>query len=339
MVRNIIMLVVLTFKPWLSGLSVRVALLTVAVLVWLLRDRDGLSMLGAAVMLSLLLTVSNLPPRPYYAYAGLPGAAIMFAALSRMIRRSDNRALLLIPLLLILGTYLEARDEVGRLSVASDCTEGIIDRLAEADSSLPGEGSMVLSGITQEVAGYTTLWPGAFREALATRGIEPNHEIAGIEHYWETIYCSMQSDSSLVVHFIDFSNGSWTSSTFMPSERIWIEDTVEVTVEVKEASVTISDSLWMFNSCRILSIEPCSLAVIDPFSHSLHKYLPVESEGDTLWFDLEDARAWILSERPFYLHILHSRRGSIDSILFSSRRLWLPDVMARIEGKEAQMNR
>ena len=56
-----------------------------------------------------------------------------------------------------------------------------------------------------------------------------------------------------VVPFVCRVSG-WTSAPFSPSDRNWIEGYDEVIVEVKGGSVTINDSLWMFNSCRIKTL-------------------------------------------------------------------------------------
>jgi len=155
----------------------------------------------------------------------------------------------------------------------------------------------------------------------------------------EAIYGTMGSNPDTRVYFVDLSGSGWTSATFSPSDRNWIEWYDEVIVDVKGGSVTINDSLWMFNSCRILCSEPCSLAVMDPMSNTLHHYLPAASAGDTLWFDLEGTRAWLLSRSPFQMYILNSRGGSTDTILFSTRRYWFSGVTERMEEKARHLSR
>ncbi|MBN2586489.1 MAG: hypothetical protein JXA64_09810 [Candidatus Fermentibacteraceae bacterium] len=339
MIRNLALLGTQVFSPWLSGLSARMALLVLPVGAWLLRGKDGLGLLGLVLMLGMLVTVSNLPPRPYYAYAAIPGATLLFAALARACS-GKSRLMAAVPVLLLLGSFLEARDEAGRLSQASEYTETLIGHLAELEERTPGEGPLIVSGYRSQVAGYGTLWPGAYSEALGTRGLVPGRPIRFLDGYFFTVLLeSMECESGVTSYFAEYTGNGWETAAFRPGDRKWDESGATLASEAGSGSVAISDSLWMRNSCFIVTSSPCSLGVIDPMADSLVVYRGAHFSGDTTWFDLENSRAWLISNPPFSLFVLSSPGMEPGEVYFSPRRIWLPVIEERLRLKDSQISR
>jgi hypothetical protein len=335
MIRNLALLGTQVFSPWFTGLSARMALLVLPVGAWLLRGRDGLGLLGLILMLSMLVTVSNLPPRPCYAYAALPGATLLFAALARACS-GKARLMAAVPVLLLLGSFLEARDEAGRMSQASEYTETLIGHLGELEARTPGEGPLIVSGYRSRVAGYGTLWPGAYSEALGTRGLVPGRPIRILDGYFcDVLLESMEREPGVTAYFAEYTGDGWETVPFRPGERRWDEGGATQSSEVLNGAVAISDSLWIRNSCFIVSSSPCSLGVIDPMADSMFVLRGAHSSGDTVWFDLENSRAWLVSTTPFDLFVLTSPEMSPGSAHFSFRRFWLSGLNERLLQKEA----
>lgn len=332
-IRNLATHGAIAFAPWMSGLSARMALLALLATAWLSRAEDRMSIAGFLMMLVMLLPVSNLPPRSNYTYAALPGAAILFGSLARCCSRGSLAA---IPVVLLLGSFLAARDEAGRMVDASEYTERIIDRLIELDLETRGAGPVFVSGIEYEKAGYGTLWPNAFREALATRGHDPRHTIVDAELFWEELLAARELDESTVGHFSELKGNEWHTLAFRPSDRSWGASEGVVCLPIEDGFFTATDSLWKANSCMLVTGRACSLAIHDPLSDGISILSAAETGGDTLWFDLEGSRAWLLSRPPFPVVVL-GECADQSRLVFSSRRLWLPVVLELMRVKSSEL--
>lgn len=334
MIRNITLLAAGTFSPWLSGLSARMALIVLVAAGWMLRGKDGLGLLGLFLIFTMLITVSNLPARSYYAYAALPGTALLFASLTRICR--DRRGLLAaLPVLLILGSFLESRDEVGRMSQVSQYTQDLLDSMAELVERTPGDGPIIVSGIRTQLAGYGTLWPGAFEEALTTRDIRSSRRVGfQDEYFWEVMLPMVGEDGGDSVYFAQFSSSGWRILPFFVSDRNWIGRECVLNAAASNGAITVSDTLRQFNSCYLVTSGPCSLGVMDPLSNTVSVLNGVRQAGDTAWFDLENSRAWLLSETPFQLYILSGHSDQSATAHFSFERIWL----GTLEERRSQKN-
>ena len=336
-VRNLAIHGAAAFAPWMSGLSARLSLLVLLLAAWLLRSERGLSPAGLLVMLGMLLTVSNLPPRTYYTYAALPGAAMIFAGLARACSR---RFLAVVPVVLILGSFLAARDEAGRVAEASAYTEGVIGHLVSLDGEVPGTGPIFISGIEGEVAGYGTLWPNTYDEAIRTRGTSPDHLILDREGFWEGLLLAFEDDSAVVAGFAHLSDGDWNTVAFRPAERYWGDREVVMEASAVDGIIHVTDSVWLANSCEIVSPERCSLALIDPLTGSLSRITGEDRQGsEGLIFDLESSSSWLLAEPPFTLLVLGADDADQVRVQFTSNRLWIDRVRERLDAKAENLRR
>ncbi len=325
MVNNLATLVKIQFSPWLDGLSVRILTVLGTVLLFTSKADWSRKLLLAGFIILPLLTVANLPPRTYYAYAALPGAALLFGAAAGSLK---GRWRVLTPVIL-LGCFLVSRDELARFRNADAYTRSIIDRLADLESSYPDGTLIFVSGIKSGVAGYGTIWPGAYREALSTIGVAGSG-VFDETSFWEEAWPIIAAGGEPECIFADFSTDSTMVIPFRPSARFDATGIDSIIIGDREI-LSISDDLWMMNSC--LATSQISLFVSDPFDEKgWVEIQPAAIRGDSILFDLESSTAWLLSrDSGGYLHVAGPESDRL--LLFSCERLWLDHLLERMEMK------
>lgn len=325
MINNLITLLKMQFSPWLDGLPVRILLVLGMVPLLATKAHWRLKLLLVGFIILPLLTVANLPPRSYYAYAALPGAALLFGAAAGSL---EGRSRFLIPVIL-LGCFLSSRDELARFRQADSYTRAMIDRLADLKGDYPDSSLIFVSGIRSGVAGYGTIWPGAYGEALSTIGVDGSG-VFDETSFWEETWPIIDAGGDPECLFADLSKDPTEVLPFRPSLRF---DSLghDSMVVIDGEILPISEALWKMNSC--LATGRCRLFVSDPFEEDLWVEIqPASTTGDTISFDLESSPAWLLSrDTGGYLHV--TGPGSTTDLRFSRERLWLTPLLERLERK------
>lgn len=334
MVRNVLLLLRMIVSPWFDSISARMLLILLGTSILLLRRKWKSLLLGISITVPLLLTVSNLPPRPYYAYAALPGAAICLGIAASFLKSWKWQVLIAV---MLTGCFLEARDELGRLRVAADYTESTLHRLEQIVRDHPNM-TISVSGIEDAIGGYGTIWPGAYREALLTRGFVHSFPVIKQENLWESLITSMENGDTLDVLMADFSTIPVITDTFKTCARNWdIQPPPEYMItDLEQAfrTIQVDDDIWSYNSCWIYpwDIGPGLLLVENTRVGRYFLLSPVDIRSDTAFFDLENSIEWLVYNRPFTIIV----PGSLDdhiSILFSSNRLYMDSLRTRIRRK------
>jgi hypothetical protein len=339
MINNMLLLLRIPIAPFMGSLPLRLLLPVFVIGIWFIPIKRNFKFMIPAIGVILLLTVSNIGPRSYYAYACLPAWAILFASIYDSMKPKFS-----VPIFLVVfgGIFLNSFDQVRLLGDASSYVENTMDRMITLDRSLPDSGPIFISGIDFSIGDFSTFWPGAYTEALSTCGYDPNHTILDAEVFWEALYPAFLSDSTVKVHFACLGQENLIISEFQPSSRLWNLIQPEKRIGISDnGRILISDSLSLYNSCWTagediddirLSLhypfDPCSLIVIEPF----------EIRRDTCWFDLENQYAWILASEPFSIGLNCAANHNIAFVTFSSERLWVEPLERRYVEKLRVMN-
>lgn len=326
MLNNLATLMKMQFSPWLDGLPVRMFIVLCTGLLFTVKAGWSRKLLLAGFIILPLLTVANLPPRSYYAYAALPGSALMFGAAAGSLK---GRWGYLIPVIL-LGCFLASLDELARFRQADAYTRSMIDRLADLESRSPDGTLMFVSGIESGVAGYGTIWQGAYGEALSTIGADGSG-VFDSSSFWEEVWPIIDAGGHPGCLFADFSTDSTMVLPFRPSVR-FDSTGIDSIIVIDREILPISDDLWMMNSC--LASNRSRLFITDPFDESLWVEIqPFSTKGDTAFFDLESSPAWLLSrDASGYIQFTGPRDAATPC--FSSERLWLAPLQERLGQKE-----
>jgi len=332
MLRNLLLLARMPLSPWLDGLPARTLLLLALATAAALHRHWRSVLLVALLLFGLLVTVSNLPPRSYYAYAALPGVAVMAGLAAGRFRGWRATALLLV---LLAGLFLQARDELGRMSVASDYTQRTLDRLAEVVEDHP-RMLVAVSGLKEDVAGYGTVWPGAYREALLTRGI------SGIrtppftsQRLWEHAHPGIANTDTMPVLSVDLGYSPALLDTVRVADRAWRPaESPDTTVRISESgTLSVGDALWRYNSCSVHADggDDAALLLVSQEGR-IETIGPHRTLRDTAYYDLESSLLYLAADRPFAL--LFPGRGS-EGVRFSLERLYLPGLRRDLSRKAA----
>ncbi len=339
MINNMLLLLRIPVAPFIGSLPLRVLLPVFVIGIWFLPIKRSYKFMIPAIGVILLLTVSNIGPRSYYAYACLPAWAILFASIA-----DSMKPKLSVPFFLVVfgGIFLNSFDQVRILGDVSCYVENTMERMITLDRRVPDSRPIFISGIDFSIGNFSTFWPGAYTEALSTCGYDPDHSILNADAFWEALYPAFQSDSTIRVHFACLGQEDLVVSEFQPSSRLWNIILPEKRVGISDnGRIYISDSLSLYNSCWIVAediddirlslpypFDPCSLLVIEPF----------EIRRDTCWFDLENLYGWILASEPFSIGLNCAANQNIDFVTFSSERLWVEPLEHRIAEKLKVLN-
>jgi hypothetical protein len=332
MIRNLARLAAMPLSPWLDALPARLLLLSGVVLFLIMKASWRSKVFAAALLVLPLATVLNLPPRSDFAYAALPAATTAIAAIATRARGWRGTAGLGV---LIIGCALSARDEVGRLSVASALAESEIDRLATLNQENPGNEFIFLSGVDYDTAGYGTLWPNAFTEALSTRGIFCDR-FRDVGVLWETLYPSIDAGERPRAIIASFDARGEAVLRFDTCSRLWDGETPEPcrVGPVRDELISLPDSLRIYNACFVWPAGPeVELLLQNPFDPcSLIAIEPSDVHSDTACFDLESRPEWLLGV-PSGLLIGFRGLNSLAVIEFTMYRPWLVGLGERLAEK------
>lgn len=326
MLNNLAALLKLQVSPWLDGLPVRILILAGTTLLLFAKAGWRTRLLFLGFLLLPVLTVVNLPPRSNYAYAILPGAALLLGASSGSIR---GRAGICAVSVILLGCFLSARDELSRFRQADSYTRSVIGRLADLERNNEDDAMIFVSGIRSDTAGYGTIWQGAYREALSTIGADGSRVFEETS-FWEQVWPVLDAGGDPECIFARFQDDSTEVLHLRPSARI-ASAPCDSSISIGEGIYPVSDGLWRMNSCA--AIGRCRLFVSDPFGEgSWIEILPCTTRGDTTLYDLESSPAWLLSrDAGGYLHI--SGPDDDTSLRLTRERLWLEPLLERLEQK------
>lgn len=332
MIRNLARLAVMPFSPWLDALPARLLLLAGVVLFMVMKASWRAKAFAAALLILPLATVLNLPPRTRLAYAALPSASLAVAAVAGRARGLKGA----MPLgILIIGCALSARDEVGRLNDASALTESEIDRLILLDRGNPGDEHLFLTGVEYDLAGYGTIWPNSFTEALSTRGISCDR-FRDFGMLWEILYPSIVAGERPRALFARLDVSGYPVLGFDTASRLWDRETLQPCLfEVAgDGLVALPDSYSVYNSCLVWPVGPdIRILLQDPFDPcSLVAVEPSEMRSDTACFDLESRPEWLLGASSGLLIGFRGLNYPADAE-FASERLWLAGLEERLEQK------
>lgn len=333
-VRNLTDLAVMPFSPWLDAIPSRLVLAASLLALFIVPSRKVTKTLLSALLILPLAAVLSLPPRPDFAYAALPFAAVLVSAVAR---RSGNTAGRLCLGLFILGCSLAARDEVSRLVQAGSYTREAIHHLDDLAGSVEPGAVVFVSGIRFEEAGYGTLWPNAFDAALNTIGSRNGDRIFTPSVFWEVAWPLLEQGDTISCVFARLSPAGWSTrelslcgETFpsgMPALEVALEGScvVETTPEMRRYS-TLSVPGGSQSTVAVSdAFDPCSLVVLNAFTMN----------GDTALFDLSSHEAWLLGSRTVAIR----SDTPLRNVLFTTNKLWLDELMVRNALKTAELSR
>jgi hypothetical protein len=243
--------------------------------------------------------------------------------------------MLALPAVVLAGCLLAQRDEVSRQVRAGAYTEGVIaslDSLAAVDQ----RAEVFVDGIDYGMDGYGTLWPGAFSEALSTAGSDRGSRIHTMERFWETVWPRLDGGESVSCVLVRFDGPRIESRPLLlepsrldcgaPDTMIALGDDMSFAVQVRS---------YDFNTLIVTGEGVHAIALRDPFYPcSLIVLPPTRIAGDTSLFDLESQESWLLRSLGPGSPVSVCSEARIDSVILSSRRLWLEDLRDRIAAKE-----
>jgi hypothetical protein len=331
MMRNLLTLAAMPFSPWLDGLPVRMLAAASVAALLLVPSRWRTKLLVVSLIVLPLVTVANLIPRSYYSYAALPGAALLFGMAAGASRGARGTALASV---ILLGCLLSAHDEVSRFRQADAVTQRTLRTLDSLVSACSPGTLVFISGQEMETAGYATLWPGAYAEAMSTVGADGSRVF---DHgaFWEACWPVIEAGGSPVCLFARLGEGSFRTLDLAPGERFVQTILPDTSIDVRDGRLSVGGEALLHNSC--LAVGASRLLLADPFEQGEWvEILPIENRGDTALFDLESSPEWLLMGEAAFEGLVLAP-GSRGEIVFSSDRLWLEPLRQRLAAKALQL--
>ena len=332
MLGNLLTLFRMSFSPWLDGIPLRILLILAAVVLFMARAPWRTRLMLVSLIVLPAVTMVNLPPRSYYAYAALPGAALLFGMTAVSLRGWRGGVVVSV---VLLGCLLSARDEVSRFLQADDYTSRMIVQLDSLNTSCPGDAFVFISGIDYEVADYSTLWPGAFIEALSTIGSDGSRLLEE-SSLWEVCWPVIELGGHPSCVFARISETGFDTLHLDPSFRFQPQVPPDTLVSPVNGRIEITGRLLPMKSCSVPGTG--RLLVSDPFDReSWIELQPFESDGRTTVYDLESCAAWLLADTSGSAWLLMP--DGDGEIAFSGSRLWLEpleEVLASKNGSFQQ---
>lgn len=326
MLGNLLELARMAVSPWLDGVPLRLLLILALTVLLLVRVPWRTRLLVIALIALPITTVSNLPPRNYYAYAALPGVALLFGMAAGSLRGRSGRVLLPV---FLLGCFLSARDEVSRYLQADAYTSRTILLLDSLRTSCTEESLVFIRGIEYGVAGYSTFWPGAFSAPLSTLGSDGSR-LFDESMLWEACWPVIQGGGHPSCVFARLSETGFDTLHFDPSARFPPEALSDTLLSSTHRRIGITADLWRMGSCSMRGTG--RILISDPFDPELWvQIVPDTVRGDTTFFDLESSVDWLLADTSGGGCLLLPEGDGVVS--FSGARLWQGPLEATLARK------
>jgi hypothetical protein len=335
MLRNLADLAVMPFSPWFDSIPARLLIAAFLLLFFLVPGRRAVKAFVAGLLVFPVATVLILPPRPDFAYAALPFAAFVTALVAERVKGLAGRVVLG---LFILGCALAARDEVSRLVQAGSYTKEVIGDLDELARSVEPDSVVFVSGIRYDEAGYGTLWPNAFDASLLTIGSNRGGRMFTPEVFWEVAWPVLERDEDFCCVFARMGREGWATRRLSLTPESFPSVLPDVELPVRNGCrVGVTRELRQYSTLLVPGAGPgCSIALADPFNPcSLIAIEPALARGDTAVFDLSGQESWLLGQD--FLAI--GSGSSVRSVVFTSEKLWLSELLALIAAKREQLPR
>ncbi len=331
--RNLATLAVMPFSPWLNSIPARL-LLSASLIAFLVTSGSWRRKTFIAGLLILpLITVLNLPPRTDFAYAALPFAAVLISSIAERKQNPSSRILLG---LFILGCALSARDEVSKLLQAGTYTKTTICSINALDSRIEPGIPTFLSGVDWEVAGYGTLWPNMFGVAGETMRFSFCSEFHTADMFLEVAFLSLENEEEFNCVFARLGPDGFEPSQFSISRNYFHATLPYLEIPLNNQSwINITCEQLEYSSlavpgggadCKLLlsdAFNPCSIVVVEATSFN----------GDTAMFDLQKEESWLLGRGILAIQ----SNNSVHEIVFTTDRLWLSGMLARVATKEEHL--
>ncbi len=329
MVTNLLTLLRMPFSPWLDGIPLRMLALLAFSMLFFVRCPWRTRLMMLSLLLLPIATVANLPPRSYYAYACLPGAALIFGSAAGSVRGRIGGLLISLALL---GCFLSARDELSRFRLADAYTQRTIRVLDSLEASSP-EGSLIFpGGIEEQVAGYGTIWSGAYGEALSTIGGDGSRMFEQ-ESFWEECWPLVDAGEEPATVFARLSGAGYETLVFDPAARFESPAAPDSAVLPYRGRIRLTPGLLRMNSCS--SSADTRLYLPDPFEQQTWIEIePFAVTDESAVFDLENTPGWLLAD-PDGCGLLV--QGGRSGVVFSGERLWLEPLRERLAVKESNL--
>lgn len=335
MLRNLAELAVMPFSPWFDSIPVRLLIAAFLLLLLLVPGRRAVKAYVAGLLVLPMASVLILPPRPDFAYAALPFAAVLTALAAERARNTAGRFFLG---LFILGCALASRDEVSRLLQAGSYTKSVIVRLEELVDSVEPDVVVFVSGIRYEEAGYGTLWPNAFDASLHTIGSSRGGRMFTPEVFWEVAWPVLEQDEDFRCLFARLGRDGWATRRLSLTSGAFPEVLPDVELPVRNGCrVGVTTELRHYSALLVPGAgQGCSIALADPFNPcSLMVIGAAVVRGDTAVFDLSSQESWLLGEEMLFI----GSESPVRNVVFTSEKLWLDELLALNAAKREELMR
>ena len=312
MIKNILVQNAAVWRPWLTGISARVLFLLIPVFIYFSAKEWKHRILLILSGVCLLVPVSNLPSRIDLAVAALPAAALTIALFTE--RYGSSHLFRSLILVFFAGVILSSADELKLLEAASDTLDRETIMIAGIAGDLPGEGPIFITGVTEEIGGYGTFWPGEYMMPLRCAGIEPSRSISGTDAIWEQL---IQTDETGYIVFL----GEGAEYRSYPVSRNMYSVFPDTTVQLH--GPTDAGCLSRYPSCFVSDVSECVYLVM---ADSLITLFPHEHRGE-FCVDLAASPEWLCADSTSVL-IYHGE------VTFTGRNLALEKALNSMEMKD-----
>lgn len=335
MLRNLADLTVMPFSPWLDSIPARLLIAALLLLFLLVPGRRAAKAYVAGLLVFPVATVLILPPRPDFAYVLLPFAAFVTSLVAEQAKGLAGRVVLG---LFILGCSLAARDEVSRLVQAGSYTKAVIADLDELALSVEPDSVLFVSGIRYEEAGYGTIWPNAFDASLQTIGSDRGGGVFTPDVFWEVAWPVLERDEDFCCVFARMGLEGWSTRRLSVTPESFRAVLPDAESPIRNGCmVAVTQELRQYSTMLVPGAgSGCSIALADPFYPcSLMVIEAALIRGDTALFDLSSQVSWLLGQEMLFI----GSGSPVQSVVFTSEKLWLDELIALNALKQEQLQR
>ncbi len=318
MLKNIALLFSMVWSPWLDSVPVRI-LLPLQIMVLILMPASGkLKLFIGSMSVFLLLTASNLSPRPDYAVPGALAAALAVAVYGEAVKK--RRAVIPLYGLLLLGVFLQSRDQLKILGEASDMVVSQTALMAEIADEVPGESPLFFRGVPEAVAGYSTFWGEEYMQPLEYAGYNPGRFVTGVSGMWELLLIHGEG------HIIFLKENSWQS--YSVSSTGYDESLSDTSVVLRQSLQ--AGLLAQYPSCVVGSAD-AAVFLLSPIHGDSLIRLEAENIDHQQVIDLASVPEWIADGSSA---VLVSDREV--ELVFSSRNIAAENAEERLLRKASE---